>query len=74
MINYNNPESNLRRHIKYCIECGYLQKIMVLTNLTPSCPYNNFGPLDAIYTAVDNNQLDIVQYLVEIRNCTIMGT
>jgi len=64
IVDYRNSESNLRRYIKHCIEKGNLKDIRKINNLTPRCPYNG---LDPIYTAVDNNKLDIIKYLVEER-------
>ena len=67
-MDYHNPESDLRRYIKNLIIAHNYDKLKIIDNLIPSCPYNKYGPLDIIYTAIDNNApLDIIKYLVEER-------
>lgn len=67
-MDYHNPESDSRRYIKNLIIAHNYDKLKIIDDLTPSCPYNKYGPLDIIYTAIDNNApLDIIKYLVEER-------
>ena len=69
IMSYHNPSSVLRRQIKRCIEKDDLDSIKQINNLTPTCEYYD-RKIDPIYTAVENNKLSIIKYLVEERKLT----
>lgn len=66
---YENSESQLRRHIKRLIENGNINELKKITNLTPCCPYNDYGPLDVIFSCMDVHP-ELVYYFVNDRNLT----
>lgn len=73
MMNCNNLESTLRRQIIDLISLGAagIKKLSEIPNLTPSCPYYKYRPLDPLYKAIDSycehKSFDIIRYLVEER-------
>ena len=67
MSSYYNPETMHRRLVKRLIEEGDLERIKTIENLTPSDPYNGYGPLDPIYSAINASKGFMVPYFVEER-------
>lgn len=67
MVDYYNPESNLYRYLKELIEAGDFDNIKTLENLTPSCPYSKYGPLDVINTAIKYRKCFMILYFIEER-------
>lgn len=72
MTDYYNSESAHRRYVKGLIMNGDLTMIKNINNLTPSCPYNGYGPLDPIYTSIEHHSSFMVPYFVEERHLTSM--
>lgn len=68
MASYHNPISDQRRHIKRLIENGNQEALDKIEDLQLPCPYNRLGPLDCIYTAINNEKVELVPYFVEKRN------